>query len=217
MENSFQTSFIPKKPIDQMVSSKRAPASLFTILTSILLILIIVAAGILFVYKSYLIKQKESLSVSLLKVKDSFEKETIEELELFSQRTDVSEDILSSHIILSPFFELLGELTIPSIQYTSFDHETNEKGFSVKMSGISSDYRSIALQADIFSTPKGHYLKNVIFSNLIKDKSNYVTFDLEFNVDPSLLSYEKNISLEESQESESNINSNPLLNNLNNN
>jgi len=212
MENSFQTSFIPKKPISPISSVRRRPTSLFTILTTVLLVIMVVASGVLFVYKSYLIKQKETLSASLLKVRDSFEKGTIEELELFNNRTIAAEEVLNSHIVLSPVFELLGTLTIPNIQYTKFEHETNEKGFSVKMSGISRDYRSIALQADVFNTAKGRYFKNVIFSNLMKDKNNYVTFNIEFNVDPSLLSYEKNILLEEAQ-----VESDPLLNNLNNN
>ena len=50
------------------------------------------------------------------------------------------------------------------------------------------------LQADVFSTPKGRMLENVIFSNLTKDKSNNVTFNVEFDVDPDLLSYSKNIT-----------------------
>ncbi len=199
MENSFQTSFIPKKPISPNNSKAKKPRSFFTVITVILLVIMILSAGGLFVYKSYLTKQKDVLSSSLLKVRDSFEKDTLDELELFDKRINTSKDILNGHIILSPLFELIGKLTIPSIQYTRFEHVTKDEGFFVRLSGISRDYRSIALQADVFNSAEGRYLKDVIFSNLVKDKNNYVIFDVEFRVDPSLLSYEKNILLEQGQ------------------
>jgi hypothetical protein len=196
MENSFQTSFIPKKPINSSVSSKE-PMSLFSIISIFLLIIAILASGGLFFYKTYLTKQKETLSESLATVRDSFEKNTIDELGLFNKRTDTAKQILTNHVVLSPLFSLIGDITIPSIQYTSFNQQTNEKGFVVNMTGVARDYRSIALQADMFNTAKGSLFKNVIFSNLTKDKNNKVIFNLEFNVDSSILSYEKNNLIEQ--------------------
>ncbi len=199
MENSFQTSFIPKKPINAIEQANKSPISLFKILTLVLLISMGIGSGALYLYKNYLITQKQVLSDSLQKISDSFEEKTIDKLALFDRRASASKQILASHIVLSPLFNLLGTLTIPQVQYTKFDHQTNEKGFFVKMSGVSRDYRSIALQADIFNGLKNHSFKNVIFSNLVKDKSGNVSFDIEFSVDPGLLSYEKNSLLEKIQ------------------
>jgi hypothetical protein len=169
------------------------------ILSVILLVVVGVASGGLFVYKNYLVKQKEVLSESLKKVRNSFEQDTIDELELYDKRVAASKQVLDAHIVLSPLFALLGDLTIPGVQYTKFNHDTNEKGFFVKMSGIARDYRSIALQADVFNTAKGRSFKNVVFSNLTKDKNGYVSFDIEFTVDSGLLSYQKNVLTEESK------------------
>ncbi len=196
MENSFQTSFIPKKPITAASVSHRHASNLFMIFSVLILIVMGVASGGLFFYKSYLVKEKSILSASLEKVRDSFEKDTIDELELYDKRVSSSKQVLDGHIVLSPLFTLLGELTIPGVQYTKFDHQTTEKGFFVKMSGIARDYRSIALQADVFNTAKGRSFKNVVFSNLTRNKNNYVSFDVDFIVDPSLVSYQKNILLE---------------------
>lgn len=201
MENSFQTSFIPKKPITASTGGRdnRAQTSIFTILAFFLLVVMGMAAGGLFLYKNYLLKQKETLSLTLEKVRDSFEKDTIDELELYDKRVSASRKILDNHIVLSPMFSLLGTLTIPSIQYTKFTENNGTSGFSVNMSGVASDYRSIALQADVFNSAKGRFFKNVVFSNLAKDKNNRVVFDLQFDVDPALLSYEKNLVLEQLQ------------------
>lgn len=157
-----------------------------------------ILSGGLFVYKNYLVNKKAILSSSLLKVRNSFDKDTIAELELYDKRSSASKQVLASHIVLSPMFKLLGELTIPLIQYTDFSHQLSDKGFFVKMKGVSRDYKSIALQADVFNTARGRSFKNVVFSNLTKDKNNNVSFDIEFTVDPALLSYEKNNALEAS-------------------
>lgn len=202
MDNSFQTSFIPKRPVgaDKSVKANRPPTSIFTILAFTVLVIVGGLSIGLFFYKNYLTNQKEVLSASLQKVRNSFEKDTIDELELYDKRVSAAKKVLNGHIVLSPMFSLLGTLTIPSIQYTKFDHQTNSNGFLVRMSGVALDYKSIALQADVFNSAKGRFFKNVVFSNLIKDsKSGNINFDIEFNVDPSLLSYQKNMVLEQVQ------------------
>jgi hypothetical protein len=196
MENSFQTSFIPKKPIISSTDVKE-PRSLLLFITTLLMAAAILVSGILFVYKLYLTKQVASSSESLALVRDSFEKDTIAELELYDKRTQSAKQILSKHIVFSPMFALLGEITIPAIQYTSFEEQSDIKGYTVNIKGLARDYRSIALQADMFNSIKGRSFTNVLFSNLVKDKSNNIGFDLKFNVGDELLSYEKNVLAEE--------------------
>lgn len=213
MENSFQTSFIPKKPINSGVSN-REPRSLFSIITIFLLIVSILISILLYVYKIYLIKQEDALSLSLSVTRDSFEKDTIDELELFDKRTQTAKEILNNHIVLSPVFALLGDITIPQVQYTSFAQQTDAQGFLVNIEGLAFDYRSIALQADMFNSIKGRSFKNVLFSNLIKDKSNNISFNLKFNIEPDLLSYEKDSLLGQTEGSNTTID--PLSTDLKN-
>lgn len=212
MDNSFQTSFIPKKSMVATPSKVAgAPKSLLNIISVFILIIVGLMSGGFFLYKSYLIKQKDILSSSLSKVKDSFDKDTITQLQLFDKRISISKQILSSHIVFSPMFRLLADLTIPNVQYTKFTEDATENSFTVKISGVAKDYKSVAIQANIFNTSKGRYFKDIIFSNLVRDiKNGYVTFDLDFTVDPELLSYEKNNLLEGSQR---NITTTPINNN----
>ena len=196
MENSFQTSFIPKKPImmnNNSVSGSGNSTSIPVVVSVALIVIMVIIGGGLYLYKGYLEKNKADLSASLFKIRDSFDKDTINELELYDKRTTVAKQILNNHIVISPLFELLNKLTLSSIQYTSFSHSVSNNVYSVKMSGIARDYKSIALQADVFNTSQGSMFKNIIFSNLTTDKNNNVTFDIEFDVDPALLSYSNNI------------------------
>lgn len=192
MENSFQTSFIPKKPVLSSPNGHKLPRSLFLVLSIFILIITILTSVGLFLYKNNLEKQRDSLSISLAEIRDSFEKDTVDELLLFDRRIELSKKILDNHIIFSPFFNLLGELTIPSIQYTSFKNEDTKNNIVIEMKGIARDYRSIALQAEIFNSPQASNLSNVLFYNLVKDKNNNVSFDLKFNIKPGFFSYKNN-------------------------
>jgi len=209
--NSFQTSFIPKKPITSTISS-REPISLFSIIATFLLVVSIIAPIGLYFYKTYLTNRKTSLAAQLLAGRDSFEKNTIDELNLFNKRIEVSKQVLSKHIVLSPVFTLLGDITIPTIQYTKFTQTTTLTGFSVEMEGLALDYKSIALQSDVFSSAQGSAFKNVLFYNLTKDQNNNISFNLKFEIDPSLLNYQKNLSANPSSSTSSNT---PLSQGLN--
>jgi hypothetical protein len=192
MDNSFQTSFIPKKSLAQGGTTKE-PKSLLSMIGLFLLIATLLAAGGMYLYKNYLIQQEDVLSSSLSKTRDTFEKDTLEELELFNKRSEVASKILANHTVLSPFFSRIAEITIPSVQYKTFDYQTGTNSHMVNIKGLAKDYRSIAQQADAFNTTKGRSFKNVLFSDLTRDKDNYVTFSLSFEIEPELLSYEKNL------------------------
>lgn len=192
MENSFQTSFIPKKPIVPTKTKGKKTKSLFLLITTTLLIISGVAAGALYIYKSQLVESRTSKSNSLSTIRSNFEENTIEELALYNKRMEAAKVVLKNHVVLSPLFSLLSEITIPEVQYNSFKHESEDDTLTVKLEGLALDYRSIALQANMFNDSRNAYFKNVLFSNLNKDTNNNVKFNLEFEVDPSLISYENN-------------------------
>ena len=195
MENSFQTSFIPKKPVTTVIKARTSKIGFASIFSIFLLVVTGALSGGLFLYKTSLISQEDVLSASLSQASKDFNKDTIAQLQLYTERMKTAKPILDNHVALSPLFALIGQLTIPTIQYTRFEHKTDDHGYTVTMSGVASDYKGIALQADAFNSPQGNALKNVVFSNLIKDPKGNVAFDLNFTVDPSLLSYEKNNAL----------------------
>ncbi len=200
--NSFQTSFIPKKPLvsgSQVPVSASRPMGVFNFLSILFVIMVIALYGGLFVYKNLLSKNLNNLHTSLKTSQNSFELETIGDLQLFDKRMAVSKQVMSGHIVFSPLFELISELTLPSVQFTKFGQTSSVDGRNilVNMSGLAKDYRSIALQAQVLNSDKGKYFKDVVFSNLgladEKDKKGYVKFEISFSVDPTLLSYEKAI------------------------
>jgi hypothetical protein len=199
---TFQTSFIPKKPIISAPLIESAPPTrmgLFMFLSILLLISMILASGGFYLYKASLLNKITSLQESIALARESFQADSVAELQLFDKRMNASQQILSGHTVLSPIFSTISSLTIPSIQFTKFSLGSSVDGKSliVNMSGLAQDYKSIALEAQVFGTPAGKYFKDVVFSNLVlqtgKVNKGYVSFDISFTVDPALTSFDKNI------------------------
>lgn len=184
----------------QVVGNNTQPRMNFFLLISIILLFCVAITSIvLFLYKNTLMNNIKGLQQSLSIAKDSFQLESISELQIFDKRMSASNQILASHTVLSPVFSLLSEITIPTIQFTrlSLEPGVDGKTFTARLSGLARSYKSIAVQIDVFNGSKGRYFKNVVFSNLVlqNDKINkgYVSFDLSFTIDPTLISYEKSL------------------------
>ena len=190
-ENSFQTSFIPKRPVAN-TRSIREPMGIFTLLGIIILVLMTVASVGLYFYKDYLTKQKSSLSASLLKGKGYFEENTISELDSFSKKTKDLKKLLDNHVAVSLLFPLIGQITIPSVTYTSFSYDSSTS--AVSLDATAPSYKDVIIQSDIFNTPTNKYFHNVVFSNVSKDKNGQISFKISFNVDPSILSYKNSLN-----------------------
>lgn len=195
MEQQFQTSFIPKKPLVTEQKTSGVSSNIFNIIGVVVFITSLVAAGGAYAYKTYATKKVLTQAQSLAAAKSEFEATLINNLQQVERRLNASQEILSNHISVSPIFAALQEATLKSVRYTKFSYSLNPEAGAekvvVKLSGQATNYTSIALQSDLLA--KNKYLKNIIFSNLALDEKGNVLFDLTFSVDPSFVSYRINV------------------------
>jgi len=195
MEQNFQTSFIPKKPMIEERAVVSRPISLFTVISIFLFFTVIVATGGLYFYNGILTKNITQMENDLNLAKNRFEPSKIVQLQVLDKRLRASNEILSKHIASSPIFKALQSITMKTISYTKFSYDFSDDSknakIMVKMSGIAVGYRSVALQSDLFATNKN--LVDPVFSNLLLDDKGNVTFDLEFSVDPDFVNYNKTL------------------------
>lgn len=193
MEQNFQTSFIPKKPIiKENTTYGGRSISIFFIFSIFIFFTVLVITGGLYFYKGILVKKITNLQSTLNLAKNRFEPSKITELQTFDKRLISSSEILSKHITIIPIFSALEQLTMKSVRYTNFSYSlgSDEKiTINIKMSGVAIGYRSIALQSDLFAKNKN--LIDPVFSNLALDNSGNVLFDLNFSVDPSFVNYKQ--------------------------
>jgi len=195
MEQNFQTSFIPKKPIiEQRVTTKR-PISILVVISVFIFLTMVIASGGLYFYKNVLTQNIKTMQGDLTKAKGRFEPEKITLLQTLDKRLAMSNKILSKHIAISPIFKLLQSITMKTVRYNSFSYsfvdgkDTSVGNIKVSMTGQAVGYRSVALQADLFSKNKN--LIDPVFSGLSLDDKGNVLFNLVFSVDPSFVDYKQ--------------------------
>ena len=192
MEQNFQTSFIPKKPIIEERALVARPTSFLTIISILIFFVTLLASGGLYFYKGIEIKNIAKMENELNLAKNRFEPNKIVQLQVLDKRLRASTEILGKHIAISPIFKALQLITMKTVQYTRFSYELStdkDPIVKVKMNGLALGYRSVALQSDLYTANK--YLIDPVFSNLSLDDRGNVLFDLDFSVDPSFVDYKQ--------------------------
>jgi len=189
METKLQTSFIPKKPITSDYSDDGSKVSLLTLLSIIAFIVVVaMVAGIIF-WKDSLTKKIDADKQQLLKTKEAYEPNTIESLIRLDDRITVSNQLLSSHLAVSPVFKLLELETLRNIRFKTmrFSYGDNNK-VSLTMSGVARNFETVAKQSDIFGTLK--FLQQPVISDLNLTQDGSVSFNFTATIDKTLVSYQ---------------------------
>jgi len=213
MEQNFQTSFIPKKPMIEERAVSSRPVGFLTTISIFIFFTVIIASGGLYFYKGVLSKSIVQMDKDLALAKNRFEPSKINQLQTLDKRLRASSLVLSKHIAVSPIFKALQAITMKTVRYTKFSYDIgtdkNPK-ILIKMSGQAIGYRSIALQSELFT--KNKYIVDPVFSNLSLNDKGSVLFDLEFSVDPSFVDYKQTLLAESDNSSDTMQNSTDTLN-----
>lgn len=196
MEQNFQTSFIPKKPIISESTTIKKPVGPLVIISIFLLFAVLIFAGGLYFYKEATAKKIEKMQKDLGLAQSSFEPAKITELQVLDKRLRAANEILNNHMMITPVFEALEAMTLKTVRFTDFDYSIDAETAQIKvaMSGEAKGYRYVALQSDIFAKNKNFI--DPVFSNLTLDQAGNVLFDLEFSVDPAFVNYKQNVLAE---------------------
>ncbi len=194
MDQNFQTSFIPKKPILEERAVSSAPVSIFFIASLFILFVVLLGTGGLYFYKTRVINNLNVLQSSLTSAQNNFEPSELTQLQTLDKRLKAASEILSNHITITPVFNELEQITMHTVRFTKFSYDVSSDSTAdvdIKMSGVAIGYRSVALQSDLLAQDKNFI--NPVFSNLTLDNSGNVLFDLEFSVPASFVNYKQSL------------------------
>lgn len=192
MEPQFQTSFIPKKAIDQklkMVGAKE-PVNIFSVIVWLLLIATIAVSSGLFIYQRVLQNQISQAETNIIAAKEAFQLDTIEQMINASNQISTAEKLLNSHILINKMFNLLQSLTVKKIYFVDFFYSAGVQP-SILMNGESQSYNALAEQSDIFK--QNSSIQNPQFSNFILNQDGNISFKFSGNIDPIVISYQKTV------------------------
>jgi hypothetical protein len=185
---------------ERVVSTHRV--GILSIVAIFILFTVLLSALGLYFYKGFLTNKIAEMESDLNSAKNRFEPSKITELQLLDKRLRASSKVLSQHIAITPIFEALSAVTMKTVRFTNFGYSLSaDPGLKVmvKMRGIAIGYRSVALQADLFTTKEeGKNFIDPVFSNLTLDDAGNVLFDLEFALDPDFVDYKQTLLTPES-------------------
>jgi hypothetical protein len=180
-----------------------------TVISFILLLLSLAAAGGAFAYKNYLqariyspckttsqvspnsdllglsgdIEKECGLYASLEEMRRRLDSERLEKIKRLDTKMEMASKVLASHSTLIPLFDLLSTTTLKTIRYTKFSTAAGQ----VNLSGTASGYEDIAVESNILNAMPE--VRNALFSNLDLDQNGRVTFTLNFGVDAGKLRF----------------------------
>jgi len=170
---------------------KTQEKSLFSFLAWIIFNISVVLALGMFGYKFYLKYSIDQMGVDLENARATLQSEVISELTRLDNRITSSRELILAHQNLSPLFEFLEVSTPRTVRFSDFRYSMTPQGLELSMTGEARGYAALALQAEIFD--KSPYFKDSIFSDLRLNTKGDVTFSFRAIVDPSLVSYQREV------------------------
>ncbi|MBP6926177.1 MAG: hypothetical protein KBB70_00580 [Candidatus Pacebacteria bacterium] len=202
MDQQFQTSFIPKKPVTEARAPvSRGGANFFSLAATIIFIIAILLLGGAYFYRMTTIKERDAITADIGAKTKTFDPDFLNEVTTLDKRIRAANEVLAKHTLVSPIFTKLEQLSLKTIQYNKFELSpattATAAPVNIKMSGRAVNYAAIASQSDVLAgvgSTKNTYFINPIFSNLNLDDKARVSFDLTFSVDSDLVSYSTYIS-----------------------
>lgn len=197
MDNDFQTTFIPKKPLESSMPQQQAPirrnpvTGIFTMVGVLLFVLAGIAAGGTYMYDNMLVTSIAEQEKQLKLAEDRIEQGFIVELQNLDKRLRNAQGLLAQHISLSPLFTLIEENTLKSIQYDSFEFSFEEGQPVALLTGRAKQYRAIAEQSVTFG--ENSLIESHVFSNFALTQKGQVSFSLKIIPSNDLLYFEKSL------------------------
>ncbi len=194
METKFQTSFIPKQPVTE-TAHRASSSGLIFLISLILFVASIAAAAGAFLYNDYIDKSIVEGNAQLKRNEQALDPTTIQGLTRLNDRINSATTLLDKHVAVSRLFAVLSDATLQNVRFNDFTY-ANAGGdkVNISMKGQATSYETVALQSKSFTDPsRKNVFKSPLFGDLNLDQSGNVTFSFSASIDPSLVSYSKNI------------------------
>ncbi len=194
MEPKFQTSFIPKKTVDDYSRNRSivyTDTNIFTLAATIVFIATVILYGGLFFYKNMLVKQVAQADVQLIDAKTAIDPKKIQEIIDNDSRIKNSQKILERHLATSELMVFLNDSAIKKIRFNEFMYQNKEGIASVVIDSEVQTYNSFAYQQEVLVN--NEFITNPSFENITLSDNGNITFKFTGRIDPSLVSYKKAI------------------------
>ncbi len=197
MDPKLQSTFIPKGAAPHSIGTgiyvnrkESVGPSIIGLLSLIIFVVAVLAAGGVFGYKEYLVHDIGSMGDQLTAAKANINPDQIKQITDLNTRIISTKKILLGHTVISPLFSLLETSTVKEVAFTEFHYTNPGSGMiGVTLAGLAKGYDVVALQSNVFSGNSA--IKNPVFSDLKLNDKGQVAFTFNASIDPNLVSFQK--------------------------
>ena len=182
---TIPTSFVPKQPV--VTRKSTLGFNPFLIVSYLILGIWLLVAGLVLGYELYLSKIADQKRQELVTAQNNIDQATVNDFIRLRDRFTVAKGLLNKHIVLSHFFDDIENITIQNVSFSGLRLTVKDTGIaSVEMRGVARNFNALAAQSTAFANDKR--FKRAIFSGFNLDsKSNTVTFQINADIDPALI------------------------------
>jgi hypothetical protein len=185
---TIPTSFVPYSASAQSRRFRADYSGAFAFLGyGVFVIAIGLSIGV-FLYGRILVATQTSKDAQLATAEAGVDQATVESFLELHNRLSSGQTLLANHPAFSGFFTLLQSLMPSTTRFTSLHTVLDDSGVAtVQGAGLAKSFNALAAASTAFATDGR--IKNAIFSNIIVNKDNSVSFSLAATLDPSIIAF----------------------------
>ena len=194
MEPKFQTSFIPKKTIDNDSRNRVVAISdtnIFTLAASIIFIVTLLLYGGLYFYRDYVIEQVKKADTALTEAEAAIEPKKIKEIISNNSRINNSLKILDGHLATSKLMLFLQDSALKKVKFSEFTYQNKDGVPSIVINSEVQTYNSFAYQQKVLV--ENEYIQNSGFSDILLGDNGNIKYKFSGRIESSLVSYKKSL------------------------
>lgn len=185
---TIPTSFVPKPA---SVATRRFRTDLTGAFSffgySVLGVVILLTIGVFF-YERVLIGIQNSKDAELAKIDAAIDPATAKVFVQLRDRLNSGTGLLDKHIAFSGFFSLIEDILPSTVRLSSIRLSIDDaKKIKLTGSGIAKSFNALAFTSTSFAT--SNHIKEAIFSNIVVNKDDSVSFSLSANLNPALIAF----------------------------
>jgi len=145
------------------------------------------ALGVFF-YGRILATTQASKDAALAKAEETIDSATVAGFVQLRDRLNSGAPLLADHIAFSGFFTLIETLLPTTVRFTSLRLTVGDvKKIRFEGSGVAKSFNALAVASTAFATDDN--IKEAIFSNIVINRDNSVSFALSAMLDPKLVAF----------------------------
>jgi len=154
---------------------------------SVLGVIFALAFGVFF-YGRILAATQVSKDTELAKAEATIDSATVLGFVRLRDRLNLSTTLLGNHIAFSGFFKLIETILPTTVRFTSL-HLAVDDAKKVKLdgSGVAKSFNALAVASTEFAADG--LIKEAVFSNIVINKDDSVSFALSAMIDPNLIAF----------------------------